>query len=416
MKNILRVLLIVVSILGISVQTEAVTLNFLEVVTSPERTKLYKELIAEYEAEHPDIKINLISPPYEQAIQKATLMLNTNQDVDIVEVPEYTVPQYVNNGKLLDLSEYYEAWEGSETLLYVAREIATAVDNTPYMIPQSIFVKALFLRPDILSKYGIEGEPETFEELVDMAQKVTNPDKNQYGFAWRGKIAEMKFSDIFVSAWVAEIKDSEYFYSEDETFFTHPDYKKGMEKYIELFHTASPPDGINWGFNEQINGFVSGITPILIQDPDSIPLLNKMLGEDKYKVVPLPLGPHGYTYLEYGINGLAITSYSEHKEEAWEFIKWISSPEKNGYFNENYGALPVHTATYEENAYFQSEHYQAYYYEMNNPDKYIRKAYPVNSSKWPGWGQIHEVDMQQILLGKMDLETALQKWEDYWEK
>jgi multiple sugar transport system substrate-binding protein len=51
------------------------TLNFLEVMTSPTRTEVLKGIIAEYEAAHPDIKINLISPPYEQADNRLTLSL-----------------------------------------------------------------------------------------------------------------------------------------------------------------------------------------------------------------------------------------------------------------------------------------------------------------------------------------------------
>ncbi len=416
MKKIMSVLLVMLVILGLTVSAGAkTTLNYLEVMTSPERTKLIKGLIEEYEEIHPDIEINLMSPPYEQADQKATLMMATNQALDIIEVRDYTVKQFVNNGKLLDLSEYYYEWEGSETLSEVAKASATIVEDTPYIIPQSIFIKALFLRTDILSEYGIEEVPETFEELVDMAQKVTHPDKNQYGFAWRGKGAEIKFSDLFALAKVAEVEDSEFVYSEDETFFNHPDFKEGMELYVELFNTAVPSDGLNWGFNEQVNGFVSGVTPILIQDPDTIPLVNNMLGEEKYEVVPLPLGPHGHTYLDYGFSGLGIPSYSKNKEEAWEFVKWISSAEMNGYYNENYGVLPVHTTTFEENEYFQGKHYQAYNYEMNTPDKYIFKAYPLASSKWPGWAQIHENDMQKVLLGKMDMDTVLDKWENYWE-
>ncbi len=98
--------------------------------------------------------------------------------------------------------------------------------------------------------------------------------------------------------------------------------------YIDLFHRGSPKDGINWGYNEQINGFVSGVTPFLLQDPDAIPFINQMLGEDKYSVVPAPVGPFGFAVLDYGFNGLGIPSYSEYKEEAWKFISWIAFPSK----------------------------------------------------------------------------------------
>jgi len=210
------------------------------------------------------------------------------------------------------------------------------------------------------------------------------------------------------------MKDSEYIYSEKKTFFTDPEYKLGMKVYIDLFKKGSPKDSINWGYNEQINGFVSGITPFLYQDPDAIPFINQMLGEDKYSVVPAPVGPFGFTVLDYGFTGLGIPSYSEYKEEAWKFISWMCSPEKNGYFNEHYGALPIHTVTFEENEHFRGPHYWAFNYEMGNPDKYLFKLYPLDSEKWPGWSQIHETDMQGLLLGNRDLDEVLTKWDKYW--
>jgi multiple sugar transport system substrate-binding protein len=186
-----------------------------------------------------------------------------------------------------------------------------------------------------------------------------------------------------------------------------------MEKYIKLFKEAVPKDGVNWGFNEQINSFVSGMTPFLIQDSDAIPLINNLMDENKYTVIPIPEGPHGYTYLDYGFTGVGIPSYSKNKTEAWNFIKWLNSPEQNGYFNEHYGALPVHKSTYENNEHFKNEKYAAYGKEMVS-EKYIFKTYPLDSERWPGWSQIHEVDMQNLLLGNTELKRVLKKWEAYW--
>ena len=416
LKRSLLMLVVLTLLVSATVSANTITLNFLEVMTSPERTALLRDLIAEYEAMNPSIKINLISPPYEQADQKATVMLNTNQDLDIIEIRDYTVKQFVNNKKLTDLTPYYEAWSEAETLTPVAIAAAKTVDDTPYLVPQAIFIKALYARTDVLAEYGITEMPETVEELIEICRQITDPSKNQYGFAWRGKGATMKFGDLFASVCVDDVANSEFIYSEDETFFLDPGFKQGMEAYITLFKEGTPPDGINWGFNEQVNGFVSGTTPFLIQDPDAIPLINNLLGEDKYEVVPLPVGPHDFTLIDYGFCGMGIPSYSKHKEEAWNFIQWISSAEKNGYFNEHWGPLPVHRTTFDINEHFQGKHYQAYRYEMANPDTFLLKTYPLASAKWPGWDVVYETDVQSVLLGRMTLDQMLQKWTDYWTK
>lgn len=417
MRKLLLILCLVVAFASIPAFAETKTLNFLEVLTSPERTVLLKGMIAEYEASHPGIKINLISPPYEQADQKATLMLNSNQPLDVIEVRDYTMKQFVNNKKLLNLTKYYRKWKEAKTLTSLSIAAAKTVDKTLYIVPQGFFIKALFVRQDVLAKNGITTIPTTLEDLVKTCIKITDPAKNQYGFAWRGKgTAEIKFADLFAASCVKDNKKSPYIYSEDGAYFTNPQFAQGMKSYIELYRKGSPQDSVNWGFNEQINGFVSGITPFLIQDPDAIPLIDKLLSPDKYVVVPVPLGPHGYTYLDYGFNGLGIPSYSKNQAEAWDFVQWMSSADKNGYFCENYGTVPVHTTTYKTNKTFQGPHYAAFSKEMTTPSKFIFKNYPLASPKWPGWGPIHEADMQSVLLGQTNLDTLLAKWQDYWKK
>ena len=157
-------------------QNAATTLNYLEVLTSPERTALLKEMIAEYEAQNPGIKINLISPPYEQADQKATLMLNTNQALDIIEIRDYTVKQFVNNRKLMDLTEHFKGWQDAKTLTAVAKTAARTVDNIPYLVPQCIFIKALFVRTDVLAANGIDYAPKTFSSWLKYLDRLlTHP-------------------------------------------------------------------------------------------------------------------------------------------------------------------------------------------------------------------------------------------------
>ena len=98
----------------------------------------------------------------------------------------------------------------------MAAAAATTVNDIPYLVPQSIFIKALFVRTDILAANGINDTPKTIEELVEVSKKITNPAKNQYAFAWRGKSFEIKFADLFALPYVEDFKNAKYIYSEDE--------------------------------------------------------------------------------------------------------------------------------------------------------------------------------------------------------
>lgn len=397
--------------------SDTVTLNFMEVMTSPSRTQLLKDLIAEYEAENPGIKINLISPPYEQADNRLTLALNSQEALDVIEIRDYTIKQFVNNKKLISLEPMLDAWSETETLLPITLQAARTVDSTAYMIPQFLYVKALFVRTDVLSDLGITEYPETIEELIDTCIAITDKANGQYGFGFRGKGSEFKFSDYITLSNLSNIDANNLYKTSDGDYsFAEPLAREYLDRYVELYKKAVPSDGINWGFNEQVNAFVSGATPFLIQDPDTVGIVASQLDADQYTVIPLPVGESGKAYLDYGFAGLGIPSYSEHQEEAWDFLSFMLSAQTNARFAKGYGALPIHDSTYKEDEYFSTGVYTAWLDMMGGNPDYDFVGYPLSSPNWPGWDQVHTQTMQALLLGDMTRDEVIDEWIKYWEK
>ena len=272
MKNRITVLFVLVLVLlllspvfaaGTKEAAGPVNLTFVETITSPSRTAQIMELIAKYEARNPNVKINLVSPPYEQSDNKLTLMLNSNQELDIIEVRDHTVKQFVNNKKLVDLTPYLAAWDEGDDLLPLTIAAANTVDDTPYLLPQFFYVKGLFVRTDVLAKYGFTTMPKTTDELYAMSKAITGKDRNQYGFGFRGKGSSFKISDILILSDVPNISADNIYQTEDGRFaFSTPEARKAVAAYVDLYKHAVPSDGVNWGFSEQVNAFISGKHPV----------------------------------------------------------------------------------------------------------------------------------------------------------
>ena len=394
------------------------TLNFLETMTAPERTVIIKQIIADFEQAHPNVSINLISPPYDQAQNRLSLMLTNEDPLDIIEVRDYDVRQYVNNRKLTNLEDMIAKWNEGSDLLPITMACARTADNTAYIVPQFLYVKALFVRTDILAANGItEADyPKTNEELYALCRRITNPAKNQYGFDFRGKANEFKIADLLMLSDVNDIDPANVYKTLDGKFsLSNPDALAAARAYIAMFKDTVPADGINWAFNEQVNSFVSGITPFLIQDPDTVGLLDTQLGRDKYTVIPLTVGKSGKAPIDYGFASLAIPSYSKNKELAWEFISYMSSAKVNAELCKKYGPLPIHASTYKDDPYFSTGVYKAWDVQFGEPDKYMLVKFPLDSEKWPGWSQTHEQYMQSALLGNITTEEFIAKCADYWK-
>ena len=87
MKRIVALCLAIVLLLSFTMGVLAedkVTLTFAETMTSPERTLVLENAIKAFEAAHPGITVELVSPPYESAETKVASMLAAGQEVDIV--------------------------------------------------------------------------------------------------------------------------------------------------------------------------------------------------------------------------------------------------------------------------------------------------------------------------------------------
>ena len=394
------------------------TLNFLETMTAPDRTVIIKQIIADFEQAHPNVTINLISPPYDQAQNRLSLMLTNEDPLDIIEVRDYDVRQYVNNRKLTNLEDMIAKWDEGKDLLPITMACARTADNTAYIIPQFLYVKALFVRTDILAANGItEADyPKTNEELYALCRKVTNSAKNQYGFDFRGKANEFKIADLLMLSDVNDLDPNNVYKTLDGKFsLSNQAALDAARAYIAMFKDTVPADGINWAFNEQVNSFVSGITPFLIQDPDTVGLLDTQLGRDKYTVIPLTVGKSGKAPIDYGFASLSIPSYSKNKELAWEFISYMSSAKVNAELCKKYGPLPIHAGTYKDDPYFSTGVYKAWDVQFASPDKYVLVKFPLDSEKWPGWSQAHEQYMQSALLGNITTEDFIAKCAAYWK-
>ena len=390
-----------------------IKLTFFETMTSPGRTQVLQNLIAEYESLNPNIEIELISPPYEQADNRLSMMLNSNQELDVIEVRDYTQKQFVNNGKLLDLTPYIETWAEKDDFLPVAHEISRNVDDTPYILTSCLYVKALLVRTDILEKYGIP-IPTTMDEMYEASKQLAAADPTQFGYALRGKSNTFKISDVLMFGNVGDINTEMCYETNDGKYWLdNENGKKAMEQYLDLYKNGCPADSINWGFNEQINGFISGTTPFLVQDPDVIGSLEGQLDPSLYTVVPLPVGTSGYRYLDYGYNGFAVSTTSKHPDEAWAFIAWLNGSEKNAEFCKAYGPLPVFQSIYENDDYFSSDKYKAWADELVAEDTIFVK-FPIDSEKYPAWAQVQEQGMQAMLMGTVSVDDTIKAFKEYW--
>lgn len=237
-KRILAVTLAVASLLitiltgcgGKDVSDDTITITMVESITSAERTAILREIADKYEAEHENIKIEIVSPPTESADAKITQMLMDGEKVDIVEVRDFTLTQFGTNGWLADIEKYINNWDEKETLTDSAKEVIYYYDDIAYLIPYGFYQRGIYYRQDWFKDAGLQA-PTSWQEIYDAGAKLTNVDNSVYGYSFRGGQNGYIYADTVMWGYIGADKLDDgragYFLKDGNgaTVFTLPETK-----------------------------------------------------------------------------------------------------------------------------------------------------------------------------------------------
>ncbi|QXT62778.1 ABC transporter substrate-binding protein [Tessaracoccus palaemonis] len=392
-----------------------VTLQMVESLTNPTRTELLKTMLADFEEANPGIKVQLVSPPTEQADQKIQQMLQSGSGVDVLEVRDLTVGPFSNNGWLYDMAGDLESWDGYENLTDQAKSFTIDSEGKGYFVPYGFYGLSLFYRTDLVKEAGFDGAPKTWDELVEQATAIQDPAQNRYGYAFRGGANSIGQVMSILEAYNADNLDAENAYkvTSGDSIFSTPESQTAIDKYIELFTTGSPESSVAWGYAEMVQAFTNGSTAFLLQDPEVIGVVNdSSLTEDQWSVAPNLVGPTGKAAWPMATAGWGVAEASEHKEEAVKLVEWLSGDASTTFAKEN-SLVPI-LAEAADDEFFKTGPWAAYVEMTSAPDTYLSVVEPRGSSWWTEWSQRSESDLQQVLLGKMSTADLLSGWDQYW--
>lgn len=394
----------------------SVTLQMVESLTNPARTELLQGLIDEFEQENPEIKVELVSPPTEQADQKIQQMLQAGSGVDVLEVRDLTVGPFSTNGWLYDMSAEFEGWDGWDDLTENATNVATAGGKT-WFVPYGFYGISLFYRTDLVEEAGFDGPPESWEDLLEQASAIQDPASNTFGYAFRG--GKNGFGNIahIIEAYTADDLDLENAYrlKNGDSMFAAPEALEATELYFDLFAQASPPSSVAWGFPEMVEGFSNGSTAFLLQDPEVIAALSAstVLSEDQWTTAPMLVGPTGKAIQPLATAGWGTAASSEHKEEAAKLIQFLSSGDASLQFTQGNSLIPILNGAADDD-FYRTGAWESYVTMNENPDTYVTAVQPRGVSWWTEWAEKADSEVQQVLIGQRTPEELLASWDEYW--
>lgn len=393
-----------------------VTLNMVESLTNPTRTTLLKSQIAEFEKANPKINVNLISPPTDSADQKIQQMLQSKKGVDVLEVRDITVGPFSSNGWLYNMKDDLKGWSGWNDLTDNAKNYAVQ-GGKAYYVPYGFYGLSLFYRKDMVKQAGFDGPPHSWSDLVKQAEAINDPAKHQYGYAFRGGLNANSNVVAIIEAYVADHLDvkNAFKLKDGSTIFAAPEAKTALKAYLELFKKGSPPSSIAWGYPEMVQGFSSGSTAFLLQDPEVIATLEKSesITKDQWGTTPLLVGPTGKAAQPVATAGWGVAKSSAHKADAVKLVEFLTSGTRTIAFAKGNSLVPI-VKSASNDPFFKTGPWAAYVTMNDHPDTYLNVIQPRNSPWWTEWINKSDSEFQKVLTGKMTSDELLAGWDTYW--
>ncbi|MCJ7689549.1 MAG: sugar ABC transporter substrate-binding protein, partial [Clostridiaceae bacterium] len=386
------------------------TIQFMETLTSPERTLFVKELIADFESKNKDIKVELISEPWEQAHDKIVVLSAADQLPDVIELGANWVSEIGATGKLEDLEPYLNKYEYKDTLSESGLKLGKAFKDTQYVIPHSLYFQAMYYRNDWLKDANLD-VPKTIDDFTNAAAKLTDKEKNKYGYAFRGGAGNWTLMSNFM---MTNGGFTTYFDENGKCVLRKPEALEGFKKFTDMFYNSAPKDSLNWGYAETVNAFTSGSAGLIIQDSEVAVTAAEKMEKGTFETGLCPVGPDGKRYIAGGYIGLSMTSASENKEAVWKFISYMVSPEISLKWGKKNSVIPITKSAFED-PYFKEGYISAYTKTLEDPDTVMF----YGPEYLPEWGEftskIVVEQLQGYLLKKQTAEETLDYISTYLE-
>ena len=157
-----------------------------------------------------------------------------------------------------------------------------------YSVPTSANNGTLWYRTDLFRKAGLDA-PTTWTKFYEAADKLTDKDKNKFGYTIRGGAGS-----------IAQALDAMYgqsgittFWNGDKTTVNDPKNVAALEKYVGLYKKDTPSADVNNDFTKMVAQWDSGTIGMLSHNLGSYQDHVKALGTDKFRASRTPTQDDG---------------------------------------------------------------------------------------------------------------------------
>ena len=300
---------------------------------TPPEAKGAGEVAARFGTRNPELTVASEAIPQPDYLTKVTAASVSGSLPDTGMVTGFRFGDFVGLGALTDLSARVAGWPGRSAFAEAAWGPATR-EGKVYGIPSTSFVSWMWYRPDYFAEAGVK-VPDTLEEFLQVAIKLTDPGRNRYGFGMRGGAGGAQYLIETIMAYGSPIvRDNRPAMDRAKTL-------EAVRFYSELFtrYKVTPPSTPNDSYRQIMDGFKTGQTAMIWHHTGSVTEIIPALGREKAATAIRPRGPATrFAQVEYLYNGVM---NPRAQDAGWKWISYWAEPEAALTFLDATGYFPA---------------------------------------------------------------------------
>jgi multiple sugar transport system substrate-binding protein len=367
----------------------------------------FDKIINEFTTQNPNIKVKLLSAPYDSTKQQLVTGAASKTLPDVVGLDGAWVNDFAKQGAIANLSKLMTDAN------YDASQLASQVKykDSTYMIPVVNFIYPLFVNQDLLAKAGVAKVPSTRTEFLDAAKKISATGGNVKGWALPLDTAVPNGVQNDVMSWLWASGGS--MLQDGKPNLTSAPVK-GTVEYVKSLNDAGviAPGSLTMKEQDKVEKFTTGQVGMMIDSLAHINLIKKNAPKLKFTVAPLPAedsytGKRGIPYASWGIG---VSNSTEHKAEAFKLVQYLLSKETNAQLSTIANGFPGNKTAQPD---------------LSKSDPLFKTAFDIYQQGTPAneftglpksedLMRTFDEQLQLVLTGKSSVDDALAKSQESW--
>jgi multiple sugar transport system substrate-binding protein len=298
---------------------DVVHLDFWNGFSGPDGEQM-ERMVAAFNEEHAgEIEVRMQIIAWGTYYDKVTLGLAFGGAPEVFVLHVNRFPEFASHEVLADLGPYVQASGFTEQEFVDAAWEASFWEGDQMALPLDTHPLGLYYNLDLFEQAGIQQPPQTYEEFIQVAEKLTKDEdgdgrKEQWGFAytWLHSNATCFLNQYGVSILNEDLTGSG---------LNDPRAEAAMERMIQIIDAgvAPPPEG-----QDAWLGFRTGRVAMALEGVYMMTGLQEQ--EDlRFAAAPVPqFGPEKAVWAGSHLLTVPAGLDPETEEAAWEFIKYLS--------------------------------------------------------------------------------------------